>query len=415
MSGLSVPPTWAVETNYPAGANPWNSQPCKVAPVGDLWLPGTGDGAENRNYVDNVRCVSLASIQKEAIAGALNRWSAAQTSAGLVGGTTITGAAWDQVNGRWLVVLSGGGANSYLFETLDGGTTWTQVAAGWGSSPSGLAYNAGAGVIVQPGGPGSAVFIDTTDTYHVHSLGINLTVGYPIWYPGMGASGGWQVITGNQSGGSFNTGLVTWSTDGATWSSIASGYPTGWNSDTNHIGAYLAATSGPLVVWALCGATAGTDTSRLMVETWSGTSGGTTGIGTPTFSPLASSILTGRIITGLAYQANTGLWGLLAWSGVNTNFYTTPDLANWTLQSSIGVLCQGLAAVGPLWAMSVPYSLSPDSVGRVQISGDGGVTWSWTPSLLDAVATAGTLVTSSNGLLAASSAKAIISGQVGLL
>src|SRR5271167_2551378 len=59
---LPIAPTWALETNFAAGPNPWNGQPCKVPPVGDVFIPNTKPPAENLNYMFNLRDGYLASV-----------------------------------------------------------------------------------------------------------------------------------------------------------------------------------------------------------------------------------------------------------------------------------------------------------------------------------------------------------------
>ncbi len=56
-------PTFASETDYPVGSDPWSSQPMKVAPADDFFTPGVTQPAENMNYVLNAKDVSAAAAK----------------------------------------------------------------------------------------------------------------------------------------------------------------------------------------------------------------------------------------------------------------------------------------------------------------------------------------------------------------
>lgn len=56
-------PLIAPATNFPAGANAWSSQPYKVAPILDYFVPGDVQPAEGMNFIFNARDVAQAAAK----------------------------------------------------------------------------------------------------------------------------------------------------------------------------------------------------------------------------------------------------------------------------------------------------------------------------------------------------------------
>lgn len=413
MSGIPQLGTWATEATFASGIAA--GQPTKVAPTGDVFLPGTPGTAPQMNYLIAKILAQDGAVQSQGVAAALNQWSALQPASGLSSGYPFTGAAWDQINGRWIAVTgsTGGGGNGQIFETLDGGRTWTIVQTISGNVTQGVASAGGASIVPMPNSSALEVcLLTTTDTQTVTNLTIPGTTATPTALQRAFAGGNlFAMISANQSGGTFNDGTFWVSSDGVTWTHYA--MAGNWAADTNHVGQFLLASSSTTILAALCGVTAGTDTARLQTIIPDSSSG----VADYADISAAATFLPGTIIQGIAYDANDGIWGVLVYDGTNSKLYTCPDLATWTLVKTwSGVKCAGVAVVGSVWAVGVPYSLSPDSGARVQIStsvvgaATNAAVFSWTQSgLLDALPLPLAFASSGNGLFAASAAKGMVS------
>lgn len=429
MSGIPIPKfgSWATEVNYGTGYSA--GLPTKVAPVGDVMIPNTAPSGPAFNWILNAIASDRAALASAAIAGALNQWSAIQAASGISSGLPLVAASWDVAAARWLAVsaTAGGGGGGQIVETLDGGRTWAPLQTFSGVSPNlptGIACAnnaigafAGPALVTMPASSGSEVCVlHPNDTQSINAItGAPATVATPFALQFPFASGVvWGILAANQSGGTFTAGVFIQTSDGATFNVTPIGIGN-WAADTNHVGQFLAVTSGTTILAALCGATAGTDTARLMTITASG-------LLAPVFTDLSSStsFLAGSIITGIAYDGVA--WGVLTYNGTDSLLTTSGDLATWTLQKLwTGVKCSGLATVGSVWAVGVPYSSTIIAAGaRVQICTNidanigvvGQAVFSWTPSgFLDAVPLPLAFVSSTNGLLAASAAKVQVSAQ----
>ena len=415
MSGIPKLGTWATEALFPSGVSA--GLPTKVAPTGDLFVPGTPATAPQMNYIVAQLFSNPAIVMSMGVAASLNDWSAMQLASGLSSGYPITGAAWDQVNGRWIVVCgtTSGGGNLQIFETFDGGRTWTVVQTISGNVSQGVASVGGASLITMPASsPFEVCLLKPDDTTTVTTLAPPGTTATPFALNRAFLSGTvWGILSANQTGGTFNDGEFSVSSNGTTWVN----YPLSgnWNADTNHVGQFLVASNSTTILAALCGVTAGTDTARLQTIIPDSSSGA------PDYADLSATatFLPGTIIQGVAYDTIDALWGVLVYDGTNSKLYTTPDLATWTLVKTwSGVKCAGLATVGSVWAVGVPYALTPDSGARIQIStsvagvATNAAVFSWTQSgLLDAAPLPLAFASSGNGLFAATAVKGMVSRQ----
>lgn len=417
---LPVIPDWATEATYPTGT--YAGTPTMAAPTGDLIIPNTKPGARQHNYLYKDFYRQPRNVMAAGISAALNRWSGVQASSGLSSGYPFTGADYDSFNGRWLFVTgtTAGGGNTQFFQSFDQGGTWEVLQTITGNVSQGLACAGSNGAITcLPNGSQLEVSRlkadDTTTTHLVPSFPATTATPFALPFAFTGGNV-WGILAANQAGGAFSGGSLVLTNDGATFSTVAF-TPSAWNaSAANHVGQFLVASNATTILAALCGVTAGSDQPRLMTITSVG--------GTPTFtdlSTLTSSILAGVIITGLAWDGT--YWGVLTYDGTNSRLYTSPDLTTWTnVASWAGVQCAGLAVVGNVWAVGVPYATTLKTGARVQIStnvqgaGAGGATFSWTNiGLLDAVPLPLAFRSSGHGLFAASAAKGAISGQFGQL
>lgn len=352
---------WATLANYPAGANPWNSQPLKVAPAQFYFTPDIPLPAENMNYELN----ALGGIQQSAVqavsAAAVANWGApiANIDPSNVGGTTVTTACWDSYHEQWIAYgydFGTGSSGDQAYTTYDGGKTWHQIS---GLSIGILSNVFGLGVCVNPAN-GQFVVVRAA----VPAATLSATVGNQI-------SGTTTTsITGHAEAGALlmdpvNTNHMTFvgatgvagpytglglSFDGVTtWTDITSSLPTGWQSGTSNVMNFLGVSGPTGNVWALQGQRPGTDSSLLMLQT------NVFGDITPTF--LSSG--TTREIRGLAYDFVQSLWGVLTQdnsSPPNVELWTTPDpisgASTWTKAHQFtGYWGGGLCVVGNVWAV----------------------------------------------------------------
>jgi hypothetical protein len=121
---------WALEANYPAGPNPWNSTPTKVQPVGDTALPNTKPPAQVFNYLYNAWYLATLSAQQLALSGPLTNWCPEFKQNSLY---TPLGLGWDPVTLLWLLLETGGPttlvAASYGFDQ-GAAATWITLSGG---------------------------------------------------------------------------------------------------------------------------------------------------------------------------------------------------------------------------------------------------------------------------------------------
>lgn len=404
MSGNPIPAfgTWATEANYPGGPNPWNGQPTKVQPSPDYWTPNTKPPAQYFNYVFGAIASDITALYAAGVTAAIDNWGAATQAVSLDSGTTFASPfVWDAFNTRWLGFTSG--SSGTLIYSVDGGRSWNQPrGSGIGGTTLAVAVNPTTGDIVfmqsatsdvsKIANPGTGSVTQTDSTF------VALNVATACWST---VDSKYYILLADDPGsGTFSGGRLITTPDGTTLTTFAP--PSGWVSGTNHIGAFLSAVGPAITVMALCGATAGTDTARLMTV---GTGGSMTDV-TP-------SILGSKIVTGLAYDANRAVWLLLAYDGTSSTLYTTTTpgtSTSWALASTFtGAKMTGAAVLGVAWAVTGPNTVSAGNT--VRVSTDQGATWHKTASGQAAVAA---LASSGNQLVAWGTANVIASGAVGL-
>lgn len=327
---------WALETNFTAGSNPWNGQPCKVAPTGDLFIPGTipqggtGIPAEWLNYLFNTQALAIQQTQQLGYLRNVQNWGSEQTISPFAGTSiSLMDACWDSSTNLWIVAIFGTtGPQISVFGSygLDGNTQATWVALGTvGSNPD-------ANVSVAP------------DANTAGNL--------------------WLGISSSASGGSF----VTYLWSGASWSSQHT-----WFSG-----------SAPLPSGPLFGTIHPFDGRNVLaLGSLSGNGGGfyQASGGTPLFS--ISGVTTGPI----KMADNTGNGGpgnlLVAVPSFAGTFvyWTSPDGVTWTQRTlasfpipsgdSIFGICWAQDAVGPCFIVGVN---GPGHVAYFFRSADG-ITW----------------------------------------
>lgn len=352
---MSQPITpWANTPNYPAGGNPWNGQPTKVAPAYTYFTPNVPPAAQEMNYILNQRDAILTGV-------ALGQWSAAVANwnppSADIGGMTLqntpTSAWWDAFSGQWMVpcIVSGGTAQ-VLMCSADG-KVWRSINGGIPSAPArfpfAVATNGSTGDIclfrsdgttssITRWAGGAGVPVDTVQPF---LAGIDQGV-MTFW------NGGFIFVGASGLGSAPWTGAAGASPNGVgVWNNTTVSLPAGWSSGTQIVLEWLTAQNATTLVVAQCGDVVGTAASRLMVQTTA--SPGVWSDVTPSF--LGG---TAKEIRGLAYSSNDGLWGVLAIDNSNAYLYTSPDLATWTLvQTFTGYTAAGVAAIGSAWAVVV--------------------------------------------------------------
>jgi hypothetical protein len=282
------------------------------------------------------------------------------------------GMTWEPLYGTWRVFLNAVGASqTQLWDSADGGKTFVKI----GSQPSAqniVSVASGAGQSLWAVGNGTstaATFVGVSTSATVTSFtGFTAyTFAASLYYAPTGCFITWG---GFQTSGTFTGGIVLGSTVTGFNGTNAS-VPSAFTGGTNHVGQALTAQSATEALFALCGATAGTDSAHLMFVTYPSSVLTATDV-TPSF------LGTTYIITGVAYDPLNAIWGLLVYNGANSYIYTSPDPltsgSTWT-QSAVfsGVVCRGLAVLsnGPvsLWAVGVPFpNGSIHIANRVMIS-----------------------------------------------
>jgi hypothetical protein len=299
--------------------------------------------------------------------------------------------AWDAAYERWAALFQGS-TGLFAYDTHSSGDAWVNLnssaisanyaLAGASDGNGNFAALLNQGTVVATARVSQAGTLSgpTTQTF----LG-NIVQGVMVYVPS-GFASGYFMLGCQQSGSTFTCKLASSATGAGAWADNTSLLPTAgsfnWQTGTNNVAGFVSASdlAGSFtypVVFGMCGITPGTDASRLL------------GFGSSGFVDITPSVLTGKCLTGLAYNAVLGLWGILCFdNGPFCYLYTSPDQATWTLQykfaPSIGAIQSGgLACVGAVWAAHLgqvgPTPISGINPGgtwdRLMLSSDGGVTW----------------------------------------
>ena len=377
IPALIVP--WAsLETNYPAGANPWNGQPLKLPPAGDYWTPNTHPAPEEHNYVLNLMGAAIAGCQVAGV-GAWNAPVSAQTLTSDAAAQSGA-AAYDPLNGRWLVAtVQTSLQNLRVWTSYDGNDPWIDVGGGtaWAfpSVTTGLL----------------AVCQDPTDPTTIWATGI---YGTGVNFQTVkNVAGTYSSVAGaSQTGVSGLTDVQLLTFNGyiilAYGSSAIS--PDLWSSNNGFSSKTVAGLGGTIQHWILK-----QNGSLAIAAPAYGVPGGggtwpriyTTPDGhtwTQQTASLGSLMGASDTITGLDWGADAGgacwlLNVLLAAGGTKT--LRSADGINWTLAGTTATsISYALCALGNTW-----YSvLTPDvqSVKRIAVSPNGGVNWYQTPAIM---------------------------------
>jgi hypothetical protein len=98
---LVYPTPWALETNFAGSGNPWNGQPCKVAPVGDVFIPNTKPPAENLNQLLNANYNTILTLQRMLLTSSMATWT---PEASPVSSSIQLACRWDPKTNRFLLL-----------------------------------------------------------------------------------------------------------------------------------------------------------------------------------------------------------------------------------------------------------------------------------------------------------------------
>lgn len=376
-----LPPSFAKSvTNFPAGANPWNGQPLRVAPATDYFTPNTGVAAEEVNYELGTICDFLQGSIDWSGSGPVLNFGAQNTL-----GTTPRCAAYDPFFGLW---VAGGNASGptapvmYQNHGTDSAdwTAWPNTPGGLGDAvmaickdPTGAKYYAATWqsgtmrVSYQPNG-GSWTSLTT---FLATSNQCELVPFKNVIVIAMGDSGA--------------NGFIDYiGTPGGTPGLFLSG-PTGVTAPW-----WLVKTSPSLIV-AVPSNTNGAGSAPY----WTSTDGQTWTARTFSNSTIVKNA---DRPTGLAYDASRNMWFMSVFetSSSNTRICQSSDAVTWTavreLQGGSGssqfnpYYIQDLEACGSLLigVTNDGGTVWPQAanIARFVVSADGGNTWYWSPGYM---------------------------------
>lgn len=380
-------PTWADSiTNYPAGANPWNGTPIKVAPVTRYWTPNVNVTAEEHNQalyeaffnLDKVRD-SLVDIYSHLNVMAVNNWPWHFADNA---GTKFRGAvAYNDIFKVWLMGDAGGTVYQSNLTGIVDGTSGFWLSS---SSPANMSYvkcivcDPGNGVAIASihDDTPSVVVNDTFCRWNGTAWSILSTPATPDPVQ-CGAFVNGKIVLVGPTQISSTPNVVFYSSNAShTAMTLGTGIP---QAGTTKNTSWLCASNGTNLMFA-----AGRKSMTSGTADAGYTTDGITWTTVTTFTPLTSGATT-RILTGLAYDATTGVFiaTVTNTSGgaplAGTTIWTSSDCVTWTaikLLSSVAIV--HLACLGMIWAGVT----TGDSIVYSQ---DQGLTWYTVPNFqLDA-------------------------------
>lgn len=365
MSGRPADPSYTVEAfapdaNYPAGAETWSSNPCKVAPPGAAsvgFTPGQGNAAQYHNYLHNRRYAENANA-KSAIAAVLTFVGQAPamhfpTRTSGPAAATQNGAFYDKATAKWYVLAN----TANVWSSVDAGASWGQE-----TGVSGL----GSEHTQRGDADTSGNVVVTTDTRYVFALNASTSTWTKVDVAG-------AVIT--------RIGHVAWTpANGGRW--VHSIADLGWRTSTDRA-TWTAATTAPTGTWtAAVMGVAANKTSGRVVAMGIGTAGflkvaytDDGGVNWTTLADLTSTIASPSIAS-LSHNADEGAWYFTVGetSGAHSCevWRSTDDGATWTKMATLANYC--VRRIAGFGALLVGVA-SSSSRNDVVYSLDGGATW----------------------------------------
>ncbi len=357
---------WSPDAVYSSG--PDIGTPTKTIPPYTNFIPGVPVGAQEMNYLLNLR--DLATNQNfahDAIIGASN-WKPAVVSTALVASSSFyVPPVWNAAVDTWFAAPWNTGANAFY-------VTYSGLA--WGS------YGSGTNVQSQPIAFAAAsdgkmamictTFGGTTSTHTTSSavqddvtiqtfMGGGMTCGILAWFQSQ-----WVFVGGTQSGANF-VGIEAGSFTGTgLWADGHTSLPAVWQTSANHVDrmfscmneSYPGAGDATVIVVGQHPTSNGTDTTRVLKVTASA------------FTDITPAAWASKSLTGLAYDPSSQLFWALVYNVTQTIVCTSPDLVTWTtVHTFLGADVESPAVLGGVW---VAFN---NTIGRMLISSDQGVTW----------------------------------------
>ena len=401
MSGVPQKPYQFANTgNYPAGANPWNATPTRVAPGLAYLTPGSASKptAQGLNYVMGQNSDAALALWKELGAFACQNWRGTQ-------GVAVSGNQWNHVcydpsDNTWnaLVRTTGSPDTVTIAKSYDGGKTWVswQTSSGVAGLP---VYGPSTGIYplgIRCGGPG--VYVVATfgqASLSTYAVSFSLVIS-GVWTleasfnVGTSPSDLTGVTSGYDADISFfgpttiscnnkakatsgsQTGVYSSSNGGGTWAAQA--FPTTLGDSSTHVIPGWTKSAQSSAIWLI------------MQRGLTGTACGNQYMYTTDGLTFLSHTLPGGVQgasdmqAALAYgpgAAGNGLFMCAVQvSGGGTRFATSADGLTWTAGVTLtSVNVTDLVSFGSAWVAVVDAEASGGSNAYIIYSLDDGATW----------------------------------------
>lgn len=397
MSGVPQKPyafaTGAAAT-YPAGVNPWNGQPTRVAPGVAYLTPGASakPTAQGLNYVMGQNSDAAINLWTELGAFACQNWRGTQ-------GVPVSGTQWSRVcydasDNSWvgLVRTSGTPDTVSVVKSYDGGKSWTTAIVGSGLPVYGTGTVYPLGIFCA--GPGEYLVV----TYGALTSGtsgitISLTTpGASIWtiehsftetLTLTGAGNGYDadlslfnftyILVNNDSDAASGsqTGFYS-SPDAVTWAAQA--VPTTLGNSSTHLTPGWTRSAQSANIWLILqrGLT-GTQATNCYMYT---TDGSTFSVGTLPGAVQGASDLQAALAYGPGASGTGMFMAAIQMNGGGTRLAKSTDGLTWTVITSLTTQnITDLVAFGAAWVAVVDAEAGGGSTAAIIYSLDDGAHW----------------------------------------
>lgn len=364
-------PQWAnVTISHPAGANPWNGQPTKVAPPSDIFTPEQPAAAEYHNYLFNAYGVSVLASKTYQL-DLLNflgqipglNWNHAAT----VGNTGhITSVVWDSVGARWIYLIDDG-TTKKVYQGFAVASPFAPLLE-LGTSP--VFTNPMQVATVSPTHISVIESSTTTAKLYTRSTGAWTNTTLPatitskcngIFWPT--GTNGLHIVVGN-NGGASEMYMLEPVAGGTSWTSYGGA---GALAAANVGGSQFLFVVGPSNLFIFSA-----DSTHTNENSYARSDVGTSIVE----QSFGANVAASEFVQGAAYGAADGCFLVMvhtAAAGTKILKSTTGATGSWSVVwSSANFTPLSLAVLGTLWVAAVNVV---GSDGRVMISTDAGVSW----------------------------------------